>query len=88
MWRETGYLKRRSLIPEWRGVSEHTQVPRLRKSRVYVEFCSQCGRMEYRVVDDKPPFRRRNTLHRDALKAMRAQLAATGTIRVAVRNTP
>lgn len=72
MWRETGYLKRRSLIPEWRGVPELLEVLRLREGRVYVEFCSRCGRMEYRIVDDRPPFRRRNTLHRDALKAARA----------------
>ncbi|MGV3617765.1 MAG: hypothetical protein ACO1SV_20765 [Fimbriimonas sp.] len=70
-WRQTGYLKRRSLIPAWKGLPHLDAVLRKRQARVYVEFCVRCGRMEHRIVEDRPPFRRKNTLYEDELKAMR-----------------
>ncbi len=64
-WRMTGYLKKGSLIPDWKGLPELTQILKARKKRVYVEFCVECGRMEYRIVDRKRPFRKKNRLYRD-----------------------
>jgi|GEM_PF-6735041 len=64
-WRETGYLKRNSLIPEWKRAFHLSGILRAGKKRVYVEFCSHCGRMDYAVVDRKRPFRRKNNLYRD-----------------------
>jgi hypothetical protein len=75
-WRETGYLKRTSRIPDWYGVPELRGVLRNGKQRVYVEFCSECGRMEHRLVDDKPPFRRKSLKGRDQQRIQRRILRA------------
>ena len=64
-WRQTGYLKRRSLIPEWKGLPHLADVLREREKRVFVSFCSTCGRMEHEIVEDRPPFRTKSTLYRD-----------------------
>jgi hypothetical protein len=72
-YRVTGYLKRRSLIPLWEGVPQLSSVLLERKHRVYVEFCTSCGRMEYEIVPKTPPFRKPNTLLRDEQKALRAR---------------
>ena len=84
-WRETGYLKRDSLIPQWKGLPQLAQVLRRRKERVYVEFCSKCGRMECRIVGRKPPFRAKNTLYDDEQKAQRR---LGKSIRIYMRDFP
>lgn len=76
-FRETGYLKRRSLIPQWEGMPELNTVLLERKLRVYVEFCTSCGHMEHRVVPNTPPFRKRNRLLRDERKAARTRWQET-----------
>jgi hypothetical protein len=72
-WRETGYLKPRSRIPDWRGVPELNQVLRDGRQRVYIELCSHCGRMEHRIVENRKPFRVKNTLYRDEMRARHPQ---------------
>jgi hypothetical protein len=74
-WRETGYLKRHSRIPEWKQNEEMRVANRDRKKRVYVLFCSQCGEMEFRIVDRKKPFRVKNTLYEDERKHFRKVVA-------------
>lgn len=56
-FRHTGFLKRRSRIPEWQDLPELRAVLMGRKHRVYVEFCGTCGQMEHQIVPNKPPFR-------------------------------
>lgn len=56
-FRHTGFLKRRSRIPEWQCLPELRAVLMGRKHRVYVEFCCTCGQMEHQIVPKKPPFR-------------------------------
>jgi hypothetical protein len=73
-WRESGYLKRTSLIPDWKGVPHLNEVLRAREKRVYVEFCAHCGRMDYEIVDRKRPFRRKNNLYRDEQRERRPRL--------------
>lgn len=72
-WRETGYLKRNSLIPEWYGAPELREALRSSKKRVLIEFCRGCGRMEDRIVEDKPPFRRKSNQYRDYLRSFRGR---------------
>lgn len=71
-WRITGYLKRRSLIPTWYGLPDLRDVLKKREERVYVEFCAGCGRLEHRIVEDKPPFRIRNIAYHEELKMRKA----------------
>lgn len=73
LWRETGYLKRRSLIPEWKNLPHLAKVLGEREKRVFVSLCLRCGRMEHEVVEDMPPFRRKSTLYRDAVRAHRGR---------------
>lgn len=77
-WRETGYLKRRSLIPEWYGLPDLGKVLSEKKQRVYVEFCVECGRLEHRIVEDKPPFRttdKRNRVHNRKWRRINARFS-------------
>ncbi len=57
MHRQTGDLKRQSLIPLWEGLPHLRSALLERKYRVYVEFCGSCGLMEYEIVARTPPFR-------------------------------
>jgi hypothetical protein len=77
-YRQTGYLKRRSLIPEWEGLPHLREVLLARKERVYVEFCSTCGHLEYKIVSRTPPFRQKSEVDRRIEKAARTQARGTG----------
>ena len=81
-WRETGYLKRHSFIPDWKHLPELKEVLRRGRQRVYVEFCSKCGRMDYQIVEAKPPFRTKSHLYRDKLRALES-----GTYRYSLLQT-
>lgn len=71
LWHITGFLKSRSMIPEWYGVPELNIALRERKGRVFVEICTECGRLEHTLVTAGPPFRTRNTPYDVAMKRMR-----------------
>lgn len=70
--RLTGYLKRHSLIPGWFNLPELKQVLLAHRDRVFVQFCTRCGVMEHRIVENRPPFLRRNPIDRAHRKAWKA----------------
>ena len=70
-WRLTGYLKRRSLIPEWKNLPELSKVLREGRKRVLVSFCHRCGQMEYSLVDRKRPFRQKDKSDREYKRLLR-----------------
>ncbi len=49
-FREIGFLKKNSLIPEWYGLPELRKVLLIGKSRVRVYLCSHCGHLDYEVT--------------------------------------
>ena len=80
-WRQTGYLTRKSRIPEWMNMAELKEALRDANHRVYVEFCAECGRMEYEVVENKPPFRSENQLLHLSRKHMKQALSPRKPLR-------
>ena len=58
-WRWTAYVKGKSRIPVWYESPDLKAALRLSKTRVFASFCLECGDLDYKIVSDRPPFRKK-----------------------------
>lgn len=70
--RLTGYLKRKSLIPEWCGAQDALRALQDHSIRVYGEFCS-CGSVHFTEVPRKRPYYCRDLIYKAWLKDLHAK---------------